>query len=110
MNVEHLRVMQRCGMYVGSHGDSHYWLTTIDADRKIREIENSLRFLRQIGSPVEDFWVMCYPYGAHDEELLGTLRSYNCTIGLTTEVSVADLAVDDPLLLPRLDTNDIPTE
>jgi len=30
-------------------------------------------------------------------------------IGLTTKVAVAQLGTDNPLALPRLDTNDLPT-
>jgi peptidoglycan/xylan/chitin deacetylase (PgdA/CDA1 family) len=95
-------------MYIGSHGDSHYWLDTSSSEIQQREIENSLAFLREVGSPVDDHWVMCYPYGAWDDGLLETLRSYRCTLGLTTEVAVAEIGTDEPLLLPRLDTNDIP--
>ncbi len=108
-NADQLRVMQRSGMYVGSHGDSHYWLNTIDIEKQRQEIKSSLRFLRDdVGSPVDDFWVMCYPYGAYDEGVLETLRAHNCTLGLTTEADVANLDRHDPLLLPRLDTNDFP--
>ncbi len=108
LNADQLRLMQRCGMYVGSHGDSHYWLNTIDPGKQSKEIEGSIQFLKDIGSPVEDFWVMCYPYGAYNESLLEALRVNNCALGLTTEVDIADLRKNDPLLLPRLDTNDIP--
>jgi peptidoglycan/xylan/chitin deacetylase (PgdA/CDA1 family) len=103
-----LKVMQASGMYVGSHGDSHYWLNAVDDATQRREIENSLAFLRGIGSPVDDYWVMCYPYGAWNEPLLSTLREYRCSVGLTTEVGTAQLGINNPLLLPRLDTNDIP--
>ena len=86
-----LKVMQGSGMYVGSHGDSHYWLNTVDDATQRLEIENSLSFLREIGSPVDDYWVMCYPYGAWNESLLSTLREYGCSLGLTTEVEMLRL-------------------
>ena len=50
---------------------------------------------------------MCYPYGDANEPLTRVLRSRGCALGLTTRVAVATSA-DDPLLLPRLDTNDLP--
>ena len=106
--VEQLRVMQKSGMYIGSHGDSHCWLNSIDETAQRREIESSLDFLREIGSPVDDFWVMCYPYGGWDESLLRVLRERKCTLGLTTTVGTAKIDGQDPLLLPRYDTNDIP--
>lgn len=52
---------------------------------------------------------MCYPYGAYNDTLLALLRDWGCAIGLTTEVAVAQLGTDNPLALPRLDTNDLPT-
>ncbi len=105
--VEQFRVMQASGMYVGSHGDAHYWMDRIDRDVQEREVVSSLEFLREIGSPVDDFWVMCYPYGAHDQSLLELLRRHGCSLGLTTRVATAKVGVDDPLLFPRWDTNDI---
>ncbi|WP_045050019.1 polysaccharide deacetylase family protein [Chromobacterium violaceum] len=103
-----LKVMQSSGMYIGSHGDSHYWLDSVDHATQIKEIESSLKFLREVGSPVDDYWVMCYPYGAWSESLLSTLGQYGCSLGLTTNVGKAQVGMDNPLLLPRLDTNDLP--
>lgn len=105
-----LKLMQASGMYIGSHGDSHYWLDAVNEEAQRLEIQNSLTFLREIGSPVDDYWVMCYPYGAWNEQLLKILKGYNCTLGLTTSPQKARLCVDAPLLLPRLDTNDIPVK
>lgn len=104
---EQLKLMQASGMYVGSHGDAHYWLDACDDSTQQREITTSIGFLREIGSPVDDFWVMCYPYGAWDERLLQKLRMSGCSLGLTTRVARAELGSDDPLLLPRFDTNDL---
>lgn len=108
MTIDQLRTMQRSDMYIGSHGDSHYWLDSIDERRQREEVESSLKFLRRVGSPVDDYWVMCYPYGSWNKSLLDELRRQGCTLGLTTDVGVADLRQHDPLLLPRLDTNDLP--
>ena len=108
MDADQLSLMQHNGMYIGAHGVSHCWLNKISLDRKIEEIEDSLVFLRGIGSPVDDYWVMCFPYGVWDEELLNELRQRKCGFGLTTEAAVANLDLCDPLLLPRLDTNDLP--
>lgn len=107
---EQLRVMQSCGMYVGSHGDSHYWLNAVPEDVQRREVERSLEFLRRIGSPVDDYWVMCYPYGGWNDSLLQVLEEYNCTIGLTIETATADLDKHPPLRLPRWNTNDLPLQ
>jgi peptidoglycan/xylan/chitin deacetylase (PgdA/CDA1 family) len=107
---DQLRTMQSSGMYVGSHGATHSWLNAVDAQTQRLEIDESLAFLRSIGSSVDAGWAMCYPYGAWDNSLLGILRERECAIGFTTAARVAHVRLDDPLLLPRLDTNDFPVE
>ncbi len=102
------KVMQASGMYFGSHGASHYWLNRIAQTQQEQEVDRSLEFLRDIGSPVDDYWAMCYPYGGWNDGLLDVLRSRHCTLGLTTEVATADLIQHNPLTLPRYDTNDFP--
>jgi len=94
-------------MYVGSHGAGHFWMNRLDAARQATEIDASLDFLRDLGAP-SNHWVMNYPYGAYNDTLLRLLRDRGCAVGLTTRVAVAQPGVDDPLLLPRLDTNDLP--
>jgi peptidoglycan/xylan/chitin deacetylase (PgdA/CDA1 family) len=107
MDTAQLSLMRRSGMFVGSHGTSHSFMDAIDRDRQIAEVEESLGFLREIGSDVGAGWAMCYPFGAWNESLLEILRDRNCSVGLTTEVGVANLDRNDSLLLPRLDTNDL---
>jgi peptidoglycan/xylan/chitin deacetylase (PgdA/CDA1 family) len=107
MTSEQLRCMVSAGMTVGSHGHDHYWLNQLSEAEQAREIDESLRFLRTLGASDRN-WVMCYPYGAWDDKLLGLLRRRGCAMGLTTEVALAQVPGDDVLLLPRLDTNDLP--
>jgi peptidoglycan/xylan/chitin deacetylase (PgdA/CDA1 family) len=110
MDTDQLRMMQRCDMYIGSHGVTHRWLNSLSPQAQREEIEGSLAFLREVGSPTADYWVMCYPYGASDESLRDLLKEYHCALGLTTQVGVADLERNDALLLPRRDTNDLPKQ
>jgi peptidoglycan/xylan/chitin deacetylase (PgdA/CDA1 family) len=107
MTPEQVRTMIRCGMYVGSHGAAHFWLDRLDPAAQAAELDESLAFLCALGAPTEQ-WVMCYPYGAYNDSLLPLLRQRGCVVGLTTRVAVAQLGSDDPLALPRLDTNDLP--
>lgn len=107
LRAHELAEMIAGGMYVGSHGYSHRWLDTLDEVEQERELDQSLSFLETIGAPVRD-WIMCYPFGGLNESLLKLLRRRDCAAGLTTRVAVAGLDVDDPLKLPRLDTNDLP--
>jgi peptidoglycan/xylan/chitin deacetylase (PgdA/CDA1 family) len=107
MNPDELREMVRAGMSVGSHGYAHRWLDTLDEAGQTREIEQSLDLLSGIGADTRD-WIMCYPYGGQSPDLVALLPRFNCLAGVTTRVAVADVGVDTPLLLPRLDTNDLP--
>jgi peptidoglycan/xylan/chitin deacetylase (PgdA/CDA1 family) len=95
------------GMYVGSHGYRHLWLNREDRDSQKSEIERSLVFLNAVGARTSD-WIMCYPYGAYNEETLDLLRAADCAVGLTTKVGKASIAANDPLKMPRFDTNDFP--
>ncbi len=108
MTRDQARHMVRSGMYFGSHGTSHVWLNHADDATRRTEINGSLDFLAELGMPTEDSWVMCYPFGGWDAELANLLREYHCTVGLTTRVATAKIGVDDPLALPRFDTNDFP--
>ena len=108
MNVDQLKMMQRCGMHIGSHGTSHCFMNAVDRDRQLAEVDESLDFLREVGSPVDQGWVMCYPYGAWNESLLEILRGRGCSAGVTIEVGIANLDKHDKFLLPRKDTNDLP--
>ena len=107
MNVEEVRELVRNGMYVGSHGSMHYWLDKITAEEQKKDIKKSLNFLDSVGASTKD-WVMCYPYGAHNDDTIELLKSFEAALGITTEVQVANLTADNPFKLPRLDTNDFP--
>ena len=106
MTLDQVRMLNRRGMYVGSHGYDHYWLNHLAPNEQRSEVVRSMDFLEEVGTPL-DRWMMCYPYGAHDENIRTLLPSLGCEVGLATQVGVADLERDDPLALPRVDANDI---
>lgn len=67
---------------------------------------NSMRYFKSVMD--KDYLVMNYPYGGHNEEVVHCARDLGCVLGISVEARHADLDVDDPMLLPRLDTNDFP--
>lgn len=107
MSEDQLRTLVRCGMYVGSHGAHHYWMDTLTSEQQVADIDRSLNFLNSLGATITD-WFMCYPYGASNFELHAILKARRCVAGLTTQPGVANLKSDDAMLLPRMDTNEIP--
>lgn len=108
MSLDQVRLLVRHGMYVGHHSHTHPWMNRLTDDEQRREVRTPLRFLEEVGTPREN-WIMCYPYGAHDSRLRGTVRAEGAAIGLTIRPAVARVGGEDPLALPRLDTNDVPT-
>jgi len=107
MDVNQLKCMSRNGMYVGSHGYNHCLLDTLSPEQQELEIDESLKFLKLVNAPTED-WIMCYPYGAYNESLIEILKKKGCSIGLTTQVGIANLFENNAYALERLDTNDLP--
>ena len=63
--------------------------------------------LTRLGVP-HALWTFCYPYGAYNQETLALLRQRGFRAGVTTAVDLVPLPGCDPLLMPRLDTNDLP--
>jgi len=109
MNVDQIKHIKAQGMYIGSHGYDHYWLDTLKKEKQEKEIDLSLKFLSTLGCDLTD-WVMCYPYGAYNDSLISILKDRGCALGLGIKEEIANLDRDDPLSLPRLDTNSLPRD
>jgi peptidoglycan/xylan/chitin deacetylase (PgdA/CDA1 family) len=107
MSTDQIVALGERGMFIGSHGYDHFWLNRLTSDEQENEIDRSLDFLRSVEAPTTN-WIMCYPFGGYDDSLISILRERNCSVGLTTEVGLASLYENDPLRLPRIDTNDLP--
>ena len=107
MTEAQARDLVAAGMTVGNHGYSHEWMHVIAPEAQRREVDLGLAFMDRIGAGTSD-WMMCYPYGASNESLLEILRAKGCAAGFTSRRGLADLDGSDPLLLSRLDTNDLP--
>jgi peptidoglycan/xylan/chitin deacetylase (PgdA/CDA1 family) len=108
MSLDQIRMLVRHGMYVGHHSHTHPWMDRLSDEEQRSEVRTALEFLEEIGMPRED-WMMCYPYGRHDARLRALVRAEGAAVGLTIRPRVARIGMEDPLALPRLDTNDVPT-
>lgn len=107
MTKEDLQELIRAGMYVGSHTYHHFWLNAVDAITQEQEIDRSLKFLSDIGAPTCN-WIMCYPFGAYNQETLEILQRKECLIGFTTHVGNSIADPQRALEMSRFDTNDFP--
>lgn len=110
MSEDQLCCMISCGMHVGAHGYDHYWLGSLSEAKQQVEIEKSINFIQRIGGDIST-WTICYPYGNYNEITTELLNKYKCRLGFTTKVAVANInskSQDERLVIPRLDTNDLP--
>lgn len=105
---EELKDLHEAGMHLGSHTHSHGWLTDLDAGTVREELLRSLGPLRDAGVRTDEGWTLSYPYGGFDDVTVSVARDLGCHLAVGMEVREADVATDDALRLPRLNTNDLP--
>ncbi|MGM9576688.1 MAG: polysaccharide deacetylase family protein [Anaerovibrio sp.] len=106
MSEEQIRTMKRHGMFIGIHGYDHYWLGNLSVEQMENDISLALDALDEFVDKKQ--WVMNYPYGNYNKDVLAYISKQGACLGLTTEVRLADIDKDNPLELPRLDCNDFP--
>lgn len=106
MTPEQIRTLKRHGMFIGLHGYDHYWLGNLSPEKMREDISKALEIMDDFIDRKE--WVMNYPYGNYNDDVLKFIKDEGACLGFTTEVRVADLEKDNPLTLPRLDCNDFP--
>ena len=107
MNEEQLKHMLRSGQHIGNHGYNHYWWNSLNKKEMSQELDLSISFLEKLGVDMNN-WTACYPYGSYDDQSIKMLNERGCKLAVTTEVDIATTNNDTRLIMPRLDTNDIP--
>lgn len=107
MSMGQLRRMRREGMHIGAHGYSHRWMDSLTPEEQRMEMEQSVNFLEAVGADPQCL-TLCYPYGAADEGLIELAGAMGFRMGFSSRSEVSDLRRHQHLLLPRLDTNEIP--
>lgn len=106
MTEDQIRTMKRHKMFIGLHGFDHFWLGNLPEKEMKEDIDKSIESLNEFIDP--NAWVMNYPYGNYNQGVLEYIKSKGALVGLTTEVRVAEIGVDNMLTLPRFDCNDFP--
>ncbi len=106
MTEEQIKTLKRHGMHIGIHGYDHYWLGSLDKQMMERDVLKAL----EVMEPYIDSnrWVMNYPYGNYNQDVIELIKNNNCSMAVTTKVAVASLEKDNRFELPRLDCNDFP--
>lgn len=106
MTEEQIRTMKRHGMFIGLHGYDHYWLGKLPKEQMKKDLDKALDTLDEFID--RKHWVMNYPYGSYNQDVLDYIKMKGACVGFTTEVKIADICMDAALELPRLDCNDFP--
>jgi peptidoglycan/xylan/chitin deacetylase (PgdA/CDA1 family) len=106
LTVDEVRELAEAGMDVAGHGYEHKRFELLDEPAQVEEIRGTKEFLAAVGVST-DGGAMCYPYGSRNEITLRLLADAGCALAFTVEPRAAGPG-DDPLQLPRLDTNDLP--
>lgn len=106
MTEEQIRTMKRHGMFIGCHGYDHYWLGNLSPKQMKQDISMALDIIDEFIDRKR--WVMNFPYGNYNSDVLDYIKSQGACVGLTTEIRVAEIGMDNALELPRLDCNDFP--
>jgi peptidoglycan/xylan/chitin deacetylase (PgdA/CDA1 family) len=103
LSLDQILEMQESGMFFGSHGYKHEWLSNLTDNELNNELIESLKFLKKIK---QDKKIMCYPYGDYNEKVIKKIKEKNYKIGLTAESGDAELSIRNAFKLKRYDTND----
>lgn len=106
MNPDQIQCMKDNGMFIGLHGYDHYWLGNLPPKKMEQDINKAL----DVMAPFIDknAWVMNYPYGSYNQDVIDYISSKGCVLGLTTKVAQADLNEENRFTLQRFDCNDFP--
>jgi peptidoglycan/xylan/chitin deacetylase (PgdA/CDA1 family) len=107
MSASELIELTEAGMTIGGHGHTHERLALLSGEQQEAEVEGMLRLLKMVRSGPVAPWCLAYPHGSYNEVTLRLVRRYGAAIGFTIEVGRVS-ALDTPLELERLDTNDLP--
>lgn len=106
LNYDQMKCMKKAGMYLGLHGYNHYWLGNLEKEQMKTDIHKALECMSGITD--ENNWVMNYPYGSYNDDVICFIKENGCKLGLTTEPRIADVSLNGRFQIPRLDTNDFP--
>jgi peptidoglycan/xylan/chitin deacetylase (PgdA/CDA1 family) len=101
-----LRSLAEGGMDLAGHGWAHRRLALLDEAEQRQEVERTAAFLASAGVARAN-WTMCYPYGSRDETTLALLTETGFALGFRDRGGIAG-PDDEPLDLPRIDTNELP--
>jgi len=106
MNRDQLKMMKREGMFIGLHGYDHYWMGNLSCEQMHKDIDKMIMVMGEFID--NNSWVLNYPYGSYNNEVLSYIEQKGCKLGMTTRVGVGQIGIDGRFEIPRFDCNDFP--
>ncbi len=106
MNADQIRCLRDNGMYIGIHGYDHNRLGVLSKEEMVNDLEKALDVMDPFID--NDNWVMNYPYGSYNDDVISFIESNGCSMGLSTTVGMAEINDQIRFMLPRLNCNDFP--
>jgi len=107
LSYDEIKEMKENSMFFGSHGYSHQWLGYLGSKELEKELDLCSKLYSKINND-KNSWIMCYPYGNYNKDVIEKAKKFGYKAGLTTEVGDAILDKKNALALSRYDTNDFP--
>ena len=106
LSLDEINEMMSSGMYFGSHGFSHEWLSFLTPEKLNIEIEKGKDFCNLIGVD-KNYLTMCYPYGNYNESVIEELKKFQFKAAFSVIQNKTNLLKSNLFTLERFDTNDV---
>ena len=104
MTSEQVKELSDSGFEIGCHSHNHYALDLQPRDIVAKELRTSKNHLESVLK--KPLTTISYPHGGANEMVCDVARAQGFSYGITIELRPVT-ANDDPMLLPRYDTNDL---
>ena len=109
MNQSQIKQLADLGHHIGCHGFRHLNWTTLSKKDLSNEIDASFEYYRTIGLN-SNLRSACFPYGNYNEGVVSVLKEKKIELSFCTNVNLINVNEDNPLILSRLNTNDLPKQ
>ncbi len=106
LSIDEIKEMMSSGMYFGSHGFSHEWLSFLSEKKLQTEIKKGRDFCKIIGVD-DNYLTMCYPYGNFNNNVIKELKKYHFKAAFSVIQNKTNLEKSNLFTLERFDTNDV---
>lgn len=80
MTPEQLRTLKNHDMFIGVHRYDHYWIGNLSPEQMREDISKALETMSEFIDRKE--WVMNYPYGNYNDDVLLFIAEQGACIGL----------------------------